>query len=145
MRLQSSVGRALAAVIRGDTTMLEHMRLDNMLDNFYEHSLGLPSSNRYPGRLVKQPAHRYPQMSFIEIGQSIHKVENKPKKNLLVIKLLTPIYIGAGTGSSTKAAFEALGGAYSSYTYTDISSGFWRTLPPNLWNSVSRSFSKHWT
>jgi len=32
--------------------------------------------------------------------------------------------VGAGTGSSTEAVFNALDGAYSSYTYTDISSGF---------------------
>lgn len=31
---------------------------------------------------------------------------------------------GAGTGGATSAVLEALDSAYSSYTYTDISSGF---------------------
>ena len=51
--------------------MLEHMRPDNMLDDFYSESLGLPATNRYLGRIVKQLAHRYPRMNFIEIGKSI--------------------------------------------------------------------------
>ncbi|TEY65541.1 hypothetical protein BOTCAL_0139g00080 [Botryotinia calthae] len=98
VRLSASVGRALPAVIRKETTMLEHMRADNMLDDFYSESLGLPATNRYLGRIVKQLAHRYPRMNFIEIG--------------------------AGTGSSTEAVFNGLEGAYSSYIFTDISSGF---------------------
>ncbi|KAK4205028.1 hypothetical protein QBC40DRAFT_261048 [Triangularia verruculosa] len=98
IKLSVSVGRALPAVIRGETTMLEHMRPDNMLDDFYAQSLGLPASNRWLGKMVKQLAHRYPRMNFIEIG--------------------------AGTGSSTQAVLDALGNAYSSYTFTDISSGF---------------------
>ncbi|KAI1637132.1 hypothetical protein F4809DRAFT_640890 [Biscogniauxia mediterranea] len=98
IKLAASVGRALPSVIRGETTMLEHMRPDGMLDAFYSDSLGLPATNRYLGRMVKQLSHRFPRMNFIEIG--------------------------AGTGSSTQAVFDALEGAYSSYTYTDISSGF---------------------
>jgi len=74
------------------------MRPNNMLDEFYAQSLGLPASNRWLGRMVKQLAHRYPRMNFIEIG--------------------------AGTGSSTQAVLDALGNAYASYTFTDISSGF---------------------
>ncbi|KAI5919279.1 hypothetical protein F4810DRAFT_714627 [Camillea tinctor] len=98
IKLAASVGRALPSVIRGETTMLEHMRPDGMLDDFYSDSLGLPATNRYLGRMVKQLSHRFPRLNFIEIG--------------------------AGTGSSTQAVFDALEGAYSSYTYTDISSGF---------------------
>lgn len=98
IKLSVSVGRALPAVLRGETTMLEHMRPDNMLDEFYAQSLGLPISNRSLGRMVKQLTHRYPRMNFIEIG--------------------------AGTGSSTQAILDAVDNAYSSYTFTDISSGF---------------------
>ncbi|KAI8962427.1 hypothetical protein F5Y11DRAFT_365984 [Daldinia sp. FL1419] len=98
IRLQASVGRALPAVIRGETTMLEHMRPDGMLDEYYSHSLGLPASNRYLGRMLKQLGHRYPRMNLIEIG--------------------------AGTGSSTQAVLDMLDGEYTSYTFTDISSGF---------------------
>ncbi|KAK3290153.1 uncharacterized protein B0H64DRAFT_453112 [Chaetomium fimeti] len=84
--------------IKLSTTILEHMRPDNMLDDFYSQSLGLPATNRSLGRMVKQLTHRYPRMNFIEIG--------------------------AGTGSSTQAILDAVDNAYSSYTFTDISSGF---------------------
>ncbi|KAH6844804.1 hypothetical protein B0I37DRAFT_446777 [Chaetomium sp. MPI-CAGE-AT-0009] len=98
LRERVSVGRALPAVLRGETTILEHMRPDNMLDDFYSQSLGLPASNRSLGRMVKQLTHRYPRMNFFEIG--------------------------AGTGSSTQAILDVVDNAYSSYTFTDISSGF---------------------
>ncbi|KAL9036794.1 MAG: hypothetical protein Q9180_004091, partial [Flavoplaca navasiana] len=98
IRLAASVGRALPSVIRGETTMLEHMRPNGMLDEFYGDSLGLPASNRWLGRMVKQLAHRYPRMNFLEIG--------------------------AGTGSSTQAVLDVLRGDYASYMFTDISSGF---------------------
>ncbi|KAH6628919.1 hypothetical protein F5144DRAFT_655621 [Chaetomium tenue] len=98
IKLSVSVGRALPAVLRGETTILEHMRPDNMLDDFYSQSLGLPASNRSLGKMVKQLTHRYPRMNFIEIG--------------------------AGTGSSTQAILDVVDNAYASYTFTDISSGF---------------------
>ena len=72
IRLAASVGRALPSVIRGETTMLEHMRPNGMLDEFYGDSLGLPASNRWLGRMVKQLAHRHPRMNFLEIGESHH-------------------------------------------------------------------------
>ncbi|KAL8754763.1 MAG: hypothetical protein Q9184_005009, partial [Pyrenodesmia sp. 2 TL-2023] len=97
IRLAASVGRALPSVIRGETTMLEHMRPNGMLDKFYGDSLGLLASNRWLGRMVKQLAHRYPRINFLEIG--------------------------AGTGSSTHV-LDALRRDYASYMFTDISSGF---------------------
>ncbi|KAL2015562.1 hypothetical protein VTK56DRAFT_5221 [Thermocarpiscus australiensis] len=98
IKLAVSVGRALPAVLRGETTMLEHMRPNNMLDDYYAQSLGLPASNRWLGRIARQLAHRFPRMHWLEIG--------------------------AGTGSSTQAVLDAVGSAYGSYTFTDISSGF---------------------
>ncbi|KAM0276945.1 hypothetical protein ACHAQH_006230 [Verticillium albo-atrum] len=98
IRLQTSVGKALPAVVRGETTMLEHMLPDNMLDDFYTHGLGFSKYNSFLARMVRQLAHRYPKLNFIEIG--------------------------AGTGGATSAVLDVLDSAYSSYTYTDISSGF---------------------
>jgi len=74
MRLAESVGSALPSVVRGETTMLEHMRPNGMLDDFYTESLGLPASNRYLARMIKQLAHRYPRMNFIEIGEYIFRL-----------------------------------------------------------------------
>jgi len=78
--------------------MLEHMLPNKMLDDFYVDGLGFYAYNRHLARMVKQLAHRYPKMNLIEIG--------------------------AGTGGATSVVLDMLESAYSSYTYTDISSGF---------------------
>lgn len=41
MQLACAVGDNLPAVIRGETTILEYLTKDNMLDRFYEVGLGL--------------------------------------------------------------------------------------------------------
>ncbi|KAF5503339.1 Reducing polyketide synthase [Colletotrichum fructicola] len=55
-------------------------------------------ANRYLGRVASLIAHRFPRCDILEVG--------------------------AGTGGATQAMFTGLGGAYGSYTFTDISSGF---------------------
>jgi hybrid polyketide synthase / nonribosomal peptide synthetase ACE1 len=57
-------------VIRGKTTMLEHMRQDNLLDLFYENCLGVPTYNQCLSRMVCSIAHRYPHMNILEIGKT---------------------------------------------------------------------------
>lgn len=98
VRLIQIVGENLPTVIRDRTNILEYMAQDGVLSDFYEQGLGLTASNRWTGRIVRQIAHRYPHMNVFEIG--------------------------AGTGGATKAILEKLGSAFTSYTYTDISSGF---------------------
>lgn len=93
-----AVGQNLAAVVRKQTTMLEHMIKDDVLNRFYKTGLGFQRANGYLGRLAKQVAHRYPRMRILEIG--------------------------AGTGGATKGVLESLGTAFESYTFTDISTGF---------------------
>lgn len=53
------------------------MMKDNLLNNFYEHALGLKETNYFLGRVVGQIAHRYPQMNVLEIGMSaqMHMVQ----------------------------------------------------------------------
>lgn len=96
--LIAASGENLPAVIRGQTTILEHITKDNKLNNYYQHGLGFHQLNEMISTTAAQIAHRYPNMNICEVG--------------------------AGTGGASRAIFEKLGTAYASYTYTDISSGF---------------------
>ena len=60
-------------VIRGKTTMLEHMKQDNLLDLCYENAFGIPAYSQRLSRMVALFAHRYPHMNILEIGK-----KNKP-------------------------------------------------------------------
>ncbi|KAM6517298.1 Hybrid PKS-NRPS synthetase luc5 [Fusarium solani] len=93
-----AVGENLTEVVRKETTMLEHMVRNDVLNRFYKFGLGFQRANGYLSRISKQIAHRYPQMKILEIG--------------------------AGTGGATKGILESLGTTFESYTFTDISTGF---------------------
>ncbi|KAK1712140.1 hypothetical protein BDP67DRAFT_619432 [Colletotrichum lupini] len=101
IRMVHAAGQNFRNVVWGKTTMLEHMRKDGLLDRYYEKALAFPQYNKYAGRAVAQLSHRFPNMNILEVG--------------------------AGTGSATKTILKDLKGAYSSYTFTDISSGFFPT------------------
>jgi hybrid polyketide synthase/nonribosomal peptide synthetase ACE1 len=99
VRFVEVVGDNLAAVIRAGTSMLEHMNKDGLLRAFYEENAicsGL--TGRWLSRIVAQISYRYPNLHILEVG--------------------------AGTGATTSAVFSAIGDAYSSYTFTDISAAF---------------------
>ncbi|KAI1819734.1 PKS-NRPS hybrid [Xylaria intraflava] len=98
LRLMRAVGENMPAVIRGEITMLEPMLQDNMLNDFYVVAHGMPRYTAYLASLASQIGHRYPHMHVLEIG--------------------------AGTGGATKSFLGALGDKFSTYTFTDISGGF---------------------
>nr|A0A4P8WAE5.1 RecName: Full=Polyketide synthase-nonribosomal peptide synthetase pyiS; Short=PKS-NRPS pyiS; AltName: Full=Pyrichalasin H biosynthesis cluster protein A; AltName: Full=Pyrichalasin H synthase [Pyricularia grisea]QCS37521.1 PyiS [Pyricularia grisea] len=98
LRLMRAVGENIAAVIRGEITMLEPMLQNNMLNDFYVVAHGMPRYTKYLASLASQIGHRYPHMHVLEIG--------------------------AGTGGATKSFLGALDDKFSTYTFTDISSGF---------------------
>ncbi|KAE8373286.1 putative hybrid NRPS/PKS enzyme [Aspergillus bertholletiae] len=98
LRIMHAVGENIVAAIRGETTILEHMLYDNMLNDFYVKGLGMTEYLKGLTSTVKQIGHRYPTMNVLEIG--------------------------AGTGGATKSILKELDTAFASYTYTDISSGF---------------------
>ena len=77
------------------------MTKDGLLDRFYEVGMGLKEWTLFLGRTVKQLVHRYAHMKILEIG--------------------------AGTGGATKVIMNEIGRSFASYTYTDISSGFFET------------------
>lgn len=98
VKMISVVGEKIPAAVRGESTILEHLLKDNMLDDFYKVGSGFQRYNKFLAGMMKQITHRYPHTKILEIG--------------------------AGTGGATKYVLEDIGNSMSSYTYTDISVGF---------------------
>ncbi|KAI1115885.1 putative PKS-NRPS protein [Nemania sp. NC0429] len=101
LELMCAVGENLPAVVRGEMNMLEPMVEDNKLNRFYVDALGMPRYTEELARIVAQISNRYPHMHILEVG--------------------------AGTGGATKILLKHLTNQFNSYTYTDISSGFFST------------------
>ncbi|KAF7714216.1 Hybrid PKS-NRPS synthetase [Penicillium ucsense] len=98
VKLLRAVGENIPDAVRGQTTILEHMLPNNLLDDFYKQGVGIQRYNAFLASMVQQITHRYPHADILEIG--------------------------AGTGGATKSVLEEIGNTVSSYTYTDISAGF---------------------
>ncbi len=98
VRLVEAVGENIVSSVRQSGSTLEHMMADGVLDMFYESAVGLDTANVWIGRMTAQIAHRYPYMRVLEVG--------------------------AGTGGATRSILQELSSSFSSYTYTDISAGF---------------------
>lgn len=97
-KMVREIGENLVDIVRGTKSAIEVAMRDNLLNELYPNALGMKECTIYLARLIKQMTHRYPHLNVLEIG--------------------------AGTGGSTKAIMNAVGESFSSYTYTDISSGF---------------------
>lgn len=96
--LLRSVGENLLFFLRNEITMLEVLRKDDMLGRFYRGAVETNLMNTRLGSLVEQIAFRYPRMKILEIG--------------------------GGTGSATQPVLDRIGHSFHSYTFTDISAGF---------------------
>ncbi|KAF3763037.1 hypothetical protein M406DRAFT_20609, partial [Cryphonectria parasitica EP155] len=101
VRLLKAVGENIIDIVTGRKQAIEVGMRDGMLSQFYEHAIGMQENTRYLARLVKQVVHRYPHLNVLEVG--------------------------AGTGGATKAVFQEIGRTFSTYTFTDISSGFFES------------------
>ncbi|OQD61269.1 hypothetical protein PENPOL_c017G01328 [Penicillium polonicum] len=98
VRVMHLVGEQMPRVFRDETNMLEEFRVNNVLDEYYEKGFGFLQSGLWMSRTISQLAERYPHLNILEIG--------------------------AGTGGATKRILRHLGSSFSSYTFTDVSSGF---------------------
>lgn len=101
LKMVNTVGQQIPAVLRGETTMLEHLLHDDLLSRYYRESLGMRDYTRYLARGVKQLTHRFPNMAILEVG--------------------------GGTGHATKSILAECEGKFDSYTFTDVSPGFFPT------------------
>lgn len=98
IKLLHAVGGHLAEVVRGNEQLLEVMTKDDMLNRFYMEGYASIPTNKFVGDVMKQLTFKYPRAKVLEIG--------------------------AGTGGTSWSILNAIDDAYDSYTYTDISSGF---------------------
>jgi hybrid polyketide synthase/nonribosomal peptide synthetase ACE1 len=69
MQLACVVGDKLPAVIRGETTILEHMVKDGLLERWYQYGVGLKEVSKNLGGTVKQIVNRHAHMDILEIGK----------------------------------------------------------------------------
>jgi hybrid polyketide synthase/nonribosomal peptide synthetase ACE1 len=97
-----AAGVNIIRCVRQSDSILQYFLADNLLDRFYEQSVVLTYNNTLIGRIVAQIAHRHVGLRIFEIG--------------------------AGTGGATGCILPALGNAFSTYTYTDISEGFFNRV-----------------
>lgn len=109
LRLIHAVGTNIASVVRGETLLLEVMLEDDMLNRFYMEGYGFSIVNDEIATVIERIVFKHPQANFLEIG--------------------------AGTGGTTRSLLDTIKGKYSSYTYTDISTGFFE--------SASEKFRDH--
>ena len=111
------VGDNLVAVIRAGTSMLEHMNQDDLPRAFYEENAVCSGpTSRWLARMVSQISHRFPSLSMFEVG--------------------------AGTGATTSAVLREIGDTYTSYTFTDISSGFFMAAEEHFAGRAGRMVFK---
>lgn len=112
MRLLEAAGENVVVGIRESTSILEHLFEDNILDDFYEQSVALTYANVLIGRIIAQIAHSHPGLNIFEIG--------------------------AGTGGATSQILPAVKNALSTYTYTDVSAGFFSRVQDRFHEHVHR-------
>ncbi|POS79314.1 polyketide synthase/peptide synthetase [Diaporthe helianthi] len=115
LQLMRKVGSNMSAAIRGEVNMVEVLFQDDFMDRFYAGALGLDLTMHWLGRIAVQLTRRHPHMKMLELG--------------------------AGTGGATKSILEQIGGQFSSYTFTDISAGFFSTAM-DVFNSSSKMIFK---
>ncbi|ATY66088.1 polyketide synthase, putative [Cordyceps militaris] len=101
LQMLHAVGKNMASVIKGEQHMLEVMRVDDMLDRFYADDKGMQQVNHFLAGALKEITFKFPRCNILEIG--------------------------AGTGATTSAVLNALDDAFDTYTYTDLSVGFFET------------------
>ncbi|KAH7043968.1 polyketide synthase [Macrophomina phaseolina] len=111
-----AVGEDLPMKIRTNGNIVETMVRDGMLDAFYEEGLGLHIANNWEANMAVQLTHRYPRMNVLEIG--------------------------GGTGGSTRIILPRLGQNFSTYTFTDVSAGFFEVAEERFKEFADRMIFK---
>ncbi|KAK5991435.1 Hybrid PKS-NRPS synthetase lepA [Cladobotryum mycophilum] len=106
------LGRALVPILRGEVEPLEVFLEDDRLNRLYMDGVMFAPLNRNILDVTKLIAHKHPHMDVLEIG--------------------------AGTGGTTRRVLDAMDGAFSSYCYTDISSGFFEKAAEKFSDSANK-------
>ncbi|KAI3392862.1 hypothetical protein diail_5037 [Diaporthe ilicicola] len=103
------VGDEAGSVFRNEKQMVHVLFADDKLSHFYREGLGLRNAQRQISAYMSAISHRYPNTKILELG--------------------------AGTGASTSAIFDAIGDHFGSYTFTDVSLAFFP--------EAQKRFAKH--
>lgn len=98
VRILNALGSRLADIATGEIPAIEIGTKDQLLTEYYQDGLGMREYTKYLARVIKQITLKTPRLRCLEIG--------------------------AGTGGATKVILAEAGEFISSYTFTDISSGF---------------------
>ncbi|OCL09152.1 ketoacyl-synt-domain-containing protein, partial [Glonium stellatum] len=106
LQMIQAVGRNLPATIQNEVAILEVMMEDDMLNRYYKDGLGFERANKNLSETAARLTHRFAGMNIIEVG--------------------------AGTGGATKSILAQLQGRFSSYTFTDVSTGFFERARAEL-------------
>lgn len=69
VKMIRTVGEKIPPTVRNETTILEHLLRDNMLDDFYKLGSGFQRYNQFLASMMKQITHRYPHTKILEIGK----------------------------------------------------------------------------
>lgn len=108
LQLVVEVGENLPSYVCGTVPLLEVMLQQDRLARLYQTGLGVPQVNKELSNIAKQLSHQFPNMNVLEIG--------------------------AGTGGMTHEVLREVDGAFGSYTFTDISTGFFEKAQARLEN-----------
>ncbi|KAL9045343.1 MAG: hypothetical protein Q9214_001595, partial [Letrouitia sp. 1 TL-2023] len=98
VRAMHIVGEQMPRAIRGETSMLEHLMMNGLLDEYYARALSMAQGTYVLAETVMQIARRYPNGRILEVG--------------------------AGTGGATRSILKRIDQLFSAYAFTDISTGF---------------------
>ena len=98
-RLVYTIGKSLSGILDGSISAQATMEKDNMLREFYSHSLGVEACNGMMAKYLELSGHKLPAQRILEVG--------------------------GGTASLTECALRTLGGEHgktpicSQYVFTD--------------------------
>ncbi|KAL7781092.1 polyketide synthase [Trichoderma afarasin] len=98
LQMISALGEVQPSILRGELPALQVMMQDDMLTRLYAEAVPFRQTYSHLVTVTSQLAHRYPRLKVLEIG--------------------------AGTGGASVHMLKELVGRCHSYTYTDISAGF---------------------
>ncbi|RAK81607.1 putative polyketide synthase [Aspergillus fijiensis CBS 313.89] len=111
-----AVGENLMDVLHGKTQMLEVLMKDDRFGRMYYEGCGFAVVNAGMRNVLQQISNKYPQANYLEIG--------------------------AGTGSTSHAILQSIGKSFDTYTYTDISTGFFENAAKRFSEFASKMVFK---
>ncbi|KAJ4388088.1 hypothetical protein N0V93_008693 [Gnomoniopsis smithogilvyi] len=101
VQMLHAVGEAIGGIVTGEISASEVILNKDLLGRFHRDALGPRLYNKCLARILQQIAHRNSHMNLLEVG--------------------------AGTGAATREILDLLGSSFASYTFTDISTGFFES------------------